>query len=208
MLLTEYRPFNVDRQLVEQSIKENRSLVVKGVIQRAEAKNQNGRVYPKEILEREIQKYIEGPVKEKRALGELDHPESSVVNLQNVSHNIIKCWWKGDDVMGRIEILPTPAGNIAKALFAAGITVGISSRGMGSVSENISEGTVTVQDDFDLVCFDLVSNPSTHGAFMKPAGRAIQELQEGKIQVPEYKYTNVNNIIRDIICDNTGMCKC
>ena len=207
MLLTEYRPFNVDRQLVEASIKENRSLVVKGVIQRAEAKNQNGRVYPKEILEREIQKYIEGPVKERRALGELDHPESSVINLQNVSHNVIRVKMVGDDVYGEVEILSTPAGNILKELFRNGITVGISSRGMGSVQES-GNGTVEVQDDFELLCFDFVSTPSTHGAFMKPAGRAIQELQEGKIQVPEYKYTNVNNIIRDIICDNTGTCAC
>ena len=207
MLLTEYRPFNVDRQLVEASIKENRSLVVKGVIQRAEAKNQNGRVYPKEILEREIQKYIAGPVKERRALGELDHPESSVINLQNVSHNVIRVKMVGDDVYGEVEILSTPAGNILKELFRNGITVGISSRGMGSVQES-GNGTVEVQDDFELLCFDFVSTPSTHGAFMKPAGRAIQELQEGKIQVPEYKYTNVNNIIRDIICDNTGTCAC
>ena len=207
MLLTEYRPFNVDRQLVEQSIKENRSLVVKGVIQRAEAKNQNGRVYPKEILEREIQKYIAGPVRERRALGELDHPESSVINLQNVSHNVIKVKMVGDDVYGEVEILSTPAGNILKELFRNGITVGISSRGMGSVQES-GNGTVEVQDDFELLCFDFVSTPSTHGAFMKPAGRSIQELQEGKIQIPEYKYTNVNNIIRDIICDNTGVCKC
>ena len=207
MLLTEYRPFNVDRQLVEASIKENRSLVVKGVIQRAEAKNQNGRVYPKEILEREIQKYIEGPVRERRALGELDHPESSVINLQNVSHNVIKVKMVGDDVYGEVEILSTPAGNILKELFRNGITVGISSRGMGSVQEN-GNGTVEVQDDFELLCFDFVSTPSTHGAFMKPAGRALQELQEGKIQLPEYQYTNVNNIIRDIICDNTGVCKC
>ena len=207
MLLTEYRPFNVDRQLVEASIKENRSLVVKGVIQRAEAKNQNGRVYPKEILEREIQKYIAGPVKERRALGELDHPESSVINLQNVSHNVIRVKMVGDDVYGEVEVLSTPAGNILKELFRNGITVGISSRGMGSVQES-GNGTVEVQDDFELLCFDFVSTPSTHGAFMKPAGRAIQELQEGKIQTPEYKYTNVNNIIRDIICDNTGICKC
>ena len=207
MLLTEYRPFNVDRQLVEASIKENRSLVVKGVIQRAEAKNQNGRVYPKEILEREIQKYIAGPVKERRALGELDHPESSVINLQNVSHNVIKVKMVGDDVYGEVEILSTPAGNILKELFRNGITVGISSRGMGSVQES-GNGTVEVQDDFELLCFDFVSTPSTHGAFMKPAGRSIQELQEGKIQIPEYKYTNVNNIIRDIICDNTGVCAC
>ena len=207
MLLTEYRPFQVDKMLVEQSINENKPLVVKGVIQRAEAKNQNGRIYPREILEREIKKYAEGPIKERRALGELDHPESSVINLQNVSHNVTKVKMVGDDVYGEVEILSTPAGNILKELFRNGITVGISSRGMGSVQEN-GNGTVEVQDDFELLCFDFVSTPSTHGAFMKPAGRALQELQEGKIQLPEYKYTNVNNIIRDIICDNTGVCKC
>ena len=207
MLLTEYRTFRVDQRLVETSIKENKSLVVKGVIQRAEAKNQNGRIYPREILEREIKKYAEGPIKERRALGELDHPESSVINLQNVSHNVTKVKMVGDDVYGEVEILSTPAGNILKELFRNGITVGISSRGMGSVQEN-GNGTVEVQDDFELLCFDFVSTPSTHGAFMKPAGRALQELQEGKIQLPEYKYTNVNNIIRDIICDNTGVCKC
>ena len=207
MLLTEYRTFKVDKRLVEASIKENKSLVVKGVIQRAEAKNQNGRIYPREILEREIKKYAEGPIKERRALGELDHPESSVINLQNVSHNVTKVKMVGDDVYGEVEILSTPAGNILKELFRNGITVGISSRGMGSVQEN-GNGTVEVQDDFELLCFDFVSTPSTHGAFMKPAGRALQELQEGKIQLPEYKYTNVNNIIRDIICDNTGVCKC
>ena len=207
MLLTEYRTFKVDKRLVETSIKENKSLVVKGVIQRAEAKNQNGRIYPREILEREIKKYAEGPIKERRALGELDHPESSVINLQNVSHNVTKVKMVGDDVYGEVEILSTPAGNILKELFRNGITVGISSRGMGSVQEN-GNGTVEVQDDFELLCFDFVSTPSTHGAFMKPAGRALQELQEGKIQVASYKYTNVNNIIRDIICDNTGVCKC
>ena len=204
MLLTEYIPFEVNRQLAETTLKENRPLTVKGVIQRAEAKNQNGRIYPREILEREIKKYIDGPVREKRALGELDHPESSVINLQNVSHNVTKIKMMGDDVYGEVEILPTPAGKILQALFASGITVGISSRGMGSVKEG-SGGTVEVQDDFELLCFDFVSTPSTHGAFMRPVGRA---LQEGQIIQQEYKYTNVNNIIRDIICDNTGMCKC
>ena len=204
MLLTEYIPFEVNRQLAESTLKENRPLTVKGVIQRAEAKNQNGRIYPREILEREINKYINGPVKEKRALGELDHPESSVINLQNVSHNVTRIKMVGDDVYGEVEILPTPAGKILQALFASGITVGISSRGMGSVKEGTG-GTVEVQDDFELLCFDFVSTPSTHGAFMSPMGRT---LQEGKIQVPEYKYTNINNIIRDIICDNTGVCKC
>ena len=204
MLLTEHIPFTVDRKIIEESISSNKPLIVKGVIQRAEAKNQNGRIYPKEILEREIEKYIEGPVKERRALGELDHPESSVINLQNASHNITKVYWNGDEVMGEVEILSTPSGNILKELFRNGITVGISSRGMGSVKDNMSEGTVEVQDDFELLCFDFVSTPSTHGAYMTPVGRA---LQEGK-QTKTYQYNNVNNIIRDIICDNTGMCKC
>ena len=203
MLLTEYRPFKVDKLLVEASIKENKSLMVSGVIQRANAENQNGRIYPEGVLKREVQNYIDGPIKERRALGELDHPESSVINLQNVSHNITEIWWEGDAVMGNVEVLPTPAGNILKALFGSGITIGISSRGMGSVEENLREQTVTVQDDFELLCFDFVSTPSTQGAFLSPKG-----LNEGKIQTPEYKYTNVNNIIRDIICDNTGVCKC
>ena len=206
MLLTEYRPFKTNKQLAEQAIKENKPLIVSGVIQRAEAKNQNERVYPRNVLEREIEKYVEGPVKEKRAMGELDHPESSVINLQNVSHNITKCWWDGDDVMGEFEILSTPAGNILKALFAAGLTIGVSSRGMGSVKE-LSEGTLEVEDDFELLCWDFVSTPSTHGAYVAPVNVNVN-INESKIQSPKFKYTNVNNIIRDIICDNTGMCKC
>jgi hypothetical protein len=205
MLLTEYRPFNTNQQLAEEAIKKNKTLIVSGVIQRAEAKNQNERVYPKDILEREIQNYIDGPIKDRRAMGELDHPESSVINLQNVSHNIRKCWWEGDDVHGEFEILNTPAGNILKALFAAGLTVGVSSRGMGSVEENLNEGTLEVQDDFELLCWDFVSTPSTHGAYVAPVNVNVN-INEGKIKLPEYKYTNVNNIIRDIICDNTGVC--
>ena len=207
-LLVEYMPFRPIGSLNESNGSKfgiPGGMVVQGVLQRAGAKNQNGRVYPREILEREVKKYIDGPVKENRALGELDHPESSVINLNNVSHNIKRVWWDGDDVMGEVEILSTPAGNILKELFRNGITVGISSRGMGSVKENYGDGTVEVQDDFELLCWDFVSTPSTHGAFMAPVGRS---LQEGKIQLPEYKYTNVNNIIRDIICDNTGTCQC
>ena len=201
MLLTEYRQFKVDKLLIEQSIKENTPLIVSGIIQRAEALNQNGRVYPSEILTREIKKYVDGPIKERRALGELDHPESSVINLQNVSHNIVEIKVKGNDVYGTFEILSTPAGNILKELFRNNITVGVSSRGMGSVEESLNEGTLEVQDDFELLCWDFVSTPSTPGAYVAPVG-----LNENKIHIPEYKYTNVNNIIRDIICDNTGIC--
>ena len=137
--------------------------------------------------------------KEKRALGELDHPESSVINLNNVSHNIVEVTMKGNDVHGVVEILTTPAGNILKELFRCGVTVGISSRGMGSVQEN-SDGILMVQEDFDLLCFDFVSTPSTPGAYMTP-------MNEG-VNPPTKDYTKVNNVIRDIICDNTGMCKC
>ena len=198
MLLTEYRSFKTNKKLAEQAIKENRPLKVSGVIQRAGAKNQNGRVYPKEILKREVQNYIDGPVKEKRAMGELDHPESSIINLQNVSHNITKCWWDGDDVYGTFEILNTPAGKILKALFAAGLTVGVSSRGMGSVEENLMEGTVEVQDDFELLCWDFVSTPSNPGSYM----HLVNEGLEFKSANP---YTKVNSIIYEILCSK-GNC--
>ena len=198
-LLIEHMPFKVDKLLVEQSIRENKPLRVGGVIQRAGVKNHNGRIYEQEILEREIKKYIDGPVREKRALGELDHPESSVINLNNVSHNIVEVTMKGNDVHGVVEILTTPSGNILKELFRCGVTVGISSRGMGSVQEN-SDGILMVQEDFDLLCFDFVSTPSTPGAYMTP-------MNEG-VNTHITDYTKVNNVIRDIICDNTGMCKC
>ena len=198
-LLIEHMPFKVDKLLVEQSIRENKPLRVGGVIQRAGVKNHNGRIYEQEILEREIKKYINGPVKEKRALGELDHPESSVINLNNVSHNIVEVTMKGNDVHGIVEILTTPSGNILKELFRCGVTVGISSRGMGSVQEN-SDGILMVQEDFDLLCFDFVSTPSTPGAYMT--------LMNEGVNTPITDYTKVNNVIRDIICDNTGMCKC
>jgi len=198
-LLTEHIPFQVDKLLVEQSIKNNSPLRVKGIIQRAGVENHNGRIYEQDILEREIKKYIEGPVKEKRALGELDHPDSAVINLNNVSHNIVEVSMNGGDVHGVIEILTTPSGNILKELFRCGVTVGISSRGMGSVEEN-SEGVLMVQEDFDLLCFDMVSTPSTPGAYMSP-------MMEG-VSTPTINYNKVHNIIRDIICDNTGVCKC
>jgi len=204
-LLTEHIPFTVDKLLVEQSIKENKPLRVSGIIQRAGVKNHNGRIYEQEILEREIKKYINGPVKEKRALGELDHPDSSVINLNNVSHNIVEVTMNGNDVHGVVEILTTPAGNILKELFRCGVTVGISSRGMGSVEED-SDGVLMVQEDFDLLCFDMVSTPSTPGAYLS-VNINSGPMHEG-VSTPLPNYTKVHNIIRDIICDNTGVCKC
>ena len=200
-LIVDIIPLKVDKLLIESSIKSGGPLMVEGIIQRAGVKNHNGRIYEREILEREMEKYMEGPIASNNALGELDHPDSSVINLNNVSHKINKCWWNGNDVHAQIEVLPTPSGNIAKALFQAGVPVGISSRGMGSVEEN-SDGVLMVQEDFDLLCFDLVSTPSTPGATLTP-----QQLKEG-ITTPIQNYTKVHNIIRDIICDNTGKCKC
>ena len=178
-LLVDVRPFDISRTKIDESIKENNGrLVVKGILQRAESKNQNGRVYPREVLMKEVQKYSETQVTERRALGELDHPDSSVVNLNNASHNVLEMHWKGDDLLGTVEILSTPDGNILKELFKSGIKLGISSRGLGSV-ETIKEDndgqTVQVQPDFELIAFDFVSNPSTHGAFMRPVNESIQK---------------------------------
>jgi len=176
--------------------------VVQGVLQRAGAKNQNGRVYPKTILERECQRYQMEYIDQHRALGELDHPESSVVNLNNVSHNVLKIWWKGDDLHGVVQILDTPSGKILKELFKAGITLGISSRGLGSVKELQNKGIVEVQEDFELICWDFVSNPSTHGAFMRPT--SMNESINKNTQTN--KYVKTNNIITSILCED-GKCR-
>ena len=202
-VLVDYIPFRVTPQQINESMNRNGGrLIVEGVLQRSGAKNQNGRIYPKDILAREVAQYKKVQVAEKRALGELDHPESSVVNLNNVSHNVIDCWWNGDDVVGKVEILSTPSGNILKELLKAGILLGISSRGLGSVKE-IGEGTVQVEEDFELICWDFVSNPSTHGAFMKPI-QSEGVLAEGVSN--NQSYAKVNTIIRDILCEMKGCC--
>ena len=177
-LIVDYLPFQITPEQINESIKENNGkLVVRGVLQRAEAKNQNGRIYPRETLMREAKKYMKEFVNEKRAMGELDHPESSVVNLANVSHNIREMRWENDDLVGTVEVLPTPAGNILKELFRSGIKLGISSRGMGSVEtideDDAGKQTVAVQPDFELIAFDFVSNPSTQGAFLHPTNEGV-----------------------------------
>ena len=164
---------------------------VTGVMQRAEAKNQNGRVYKKPILEREVDNYVENFVKVGNAYGELDHPESPIISLKNASHIVKELWWEGDDLMGKVELLNTPAGNIVKEILKAGHAIGISSRGTGSVQQT-NEGTLEVQPDFELVGWDFVSNPSTHGAFMNPIS-----LNENKREID--KYAKVHNIINDIL---------
>jgi len=197
-LLVEYTTFEVTPQQINESLNKNGGrLIVNGVLQRAESKNQNGRVYPKETLMREAKKYAETFIAEKRALGELDHPDSSVVNLNNVSHNVLGMSWNGDDLVGTVEVLGTPSGNILKELFKSGIRLGISSRGMGSVKEMMGEGgeTLEVQPDFELIAFDFVSNPSTHGAFLSPVNESKRQ------SVKQNQYNNIDRLITDIIKD-------
>ena len=181
--------------LSEGKLSDRGNPIVEGILATAEVKNGNGRYYSKDLWEREIGKYM-GLVKENRAMGELDHPESQVINLKNVSHNIKDMWWDGDNVMGKIEILPTPSGNILKALIDNGITVGVSSRGMGSLKQ-VGE-IMEVQDDFELLCWDFVSTPSNPGSYM-------HLVKEGLDFSKQNNYLKVNSIISEILCSN-GQC--
>ena len=193
-LLIETRPFSVSPIALTEGKSMNGNPLVEGILATPEIKNGNGRYYSKDIWEREINKYMT-LVKERRACGELDHPDSQVINLKNVSHNIAEIWWDGENIMGKIELLPTPSGNILKALIGAGIKVGVSSRGMGSLKQ-VGE-VLEVQDDFELLCWDFVSTPSNPGSFMSP-------LHENKI-IQQDPYVKVNSIVTEILCAN-GTC--
>ena len=183
-------------KLVEGTVPTSNPLV-EGILATCEVKNGNGRYYSRELWEREMDKYMEN-VRANRALGELDHPDSSIINLKNVSHNIKKIWWDGDHVMGAIELLPTPSGNILRALFANNIPVGVSSRGMGSLKQ--MGDLMEVQDDFELLCWDFVSTPSNPGSYMKEKGM----MNESK-NIQHNKYIKANSIITEILCAN-GTC--
>lgn len=194
-LLIETHTFKTNPVTLTENVnKANGNLVVEGILATAEVKNGNGRYYARELWEREMGKYKE-LIEQRRAMGELDHPESQVINLKNVSHIISEYWWDGDNVMGKIEILPTPSGNILRELIKAGVTVGVSSRGMGSLEQrgNVME----VQDDFELLCWDFVSTPSNPGSYM-------EVLREGK-EVFKYDYSKVNSIVHEILCSK-GSC--
>jgi hypothetical protein len=177
-LLTEWTNFEYDHELIKEQRSSGGPLIMKGILQKAETLNQNGRVYPKVILEREIRNYQKF-IKENRALGELDHPDSSVVELKNASHIIKEAYMEGNIVYGTVEILSTPSGRVLQSLVESGVTLGISSRGVGSTR---SEGnTQVVQDDFQLICWDFVSEPSTPGAFMMKEGREFNRQQLNEI---------------------------
>lgn len=190
-LLVEYNVINYTKDLIVEAADVTKPLVLKNVLlQRAEAKNQNGRIYPQEVLQREAGMYKENFVAQRRALGELDHPESPVVNLKNVCCNVTELWFEGQDVRGNIEILSTPSGNIVRELIKNNIRLGVSSRGMGSV-KSIGENTVEVGDDFNLICFDIVSNPSTIGAF-------INENKGSQIVTP---YSRIDSLVYEFLSE-------
>jgi len=170
-----------------------------GICQRAGVKNGNGRVYPRNVLQREVENYQKA-VHERRSLGELDHPDDSVINLKNASHLVTKMWWDGDNVMGKIEVLDTPSGRILKDLLKSGIKLGISSRGMGSVKESM--GNLTVEDDFQLICFDMVSEPSTPGAYLDSnlgTGTPTMAVNMAESQEKTAKSNNIDGLLNEIL---------
>ena len=192
-VLIETQAFNAKPVSLTESVAPSGNPLVEGILATAEIKNGNGRYYSKDLWEREINNY-RVLVDENRATGELDHPESSIINLKNVSHIIREMWWDGDQVMGKIEVLPTTSGNILKALIENNVQVGVSSRGMGSLEDK--GGVLEVQDDFELLCWDFVSTPSNPGSYM--------HLTEGK-EMQENKYLKVNTLLSEILCAN-GTC--
>tara|TARA_R110002153_G_scaffold16136_12_gene57140 strand:- start:932 stop:1579 length:648 start_codon:yes stop_codon:yes gene_type:complete len=182
-VLREWLPISATASMIKESKERNNGkIILSGIIQRANTLNQNGRVYPRAILEREIMNY-QKLIKERRALGECDHPDESVVMLRNASHLVIEAYMQGNDVFGKIEILNSPAGKIIQSLIEDGVTLGISSRGVGSTSNQ--GGNQMVQDDFQLICFDMVSEPSTPGAFMLKEGRAMMISENKKVKKSE-----------------------
>jgi len=188
--------------LTESEVKNmnNGSVYLVGVCQRAGTKNGNGRIYNKKTLQREVESYQKA-IREKRALGELDHPDDSVINLKNASHLVNKMWWDGDSVMGKIEVLDTPSGNVLKALLNSGVKLGISSRGLGSVSE--SNGVTMVEDDFQLICFDIVSEPSTPGAYLNPS-MSDKKTADLSVYINEQKEMSKKEIINEALDDILG----
>jgi len=178
----------------------NGVVYLSGRMQTCEKKNGNGRVYPCKVLEREIKNYKK-LISDNRALGELDHPDDSVINLRNASHIVTDMWWEGKDVMGKIKVLDTPSGRILKDLINAGVKLGISSRGLGSVKESMG-GVTEVQDDFELICFDIVSEPSTPNAYMYPqTGNRPVNIKMFENKISEKKDVIIDNLFDKILRD-------
>lgn len=196
-LLREWYQLEYKPELITELRQANKRVTLRGIIQKAECKNQNGRVYPRKILQREMENYAKA-IRERRAVGELDHPERSTVNLSEVSHLITNALWDGDNVMGEIEVLPTPKGKILESLLESGVTIGISSRGVGSTDkQRTNEGEVDlVNDDYQIICYDIVSEPSTPGAYLFKEGRSLDLDPRKTWRKADRIYRALNEIVR------------
>lgn len=211
-IISEFYDFSVDRNIIKEAEEKNQPVVLSGILQKADTENRNGRVYPYEILKREVDKYNE-VVKDSRGLGELDHPDSAVVSLANSSHRVVKMWWEGKTLYGTVELTYTPSGDILKGLLKSGVKLGISSRGIGSVKKQ--NGNDVVQEDFELIAFDFVSSPSTPGAYLfkesknwgltKLTNEHIKVIKTSDLkdacniikEVEENKNTDLKNILKN-----------
>lgn len=202
-IISEFYDFKIDRNLIKEAEEKRTPIVLTGILQKANTLNRNGRVYPSEILKREVERYM-ADVEDRRAMGELDHPDSAVVSLANVSHIVTDMWWQGETLYGKVEITETPSGDILKGLLKSGVMLGISSRGVGSVTSK--GGRDIVQEDFELIAFDFVSSPSTPGAYLFKEGRqwGLTPLSEESTKIIKTseniddqvnKYTNLTNIL-------------
>lgn len=201
-LLIDIIPSAISPLMIMEGKSDSGRMRLRGKLQEADRENGNKRIYPYDVLKEKINIYVENFVKNRTSMGELDHPDSSIVNLGNVSHIITKIWWEGKAVFGELELLNTPSGKIAQALVEAHIPLGISSRGLGSVKQ-IGE-SVEVQDDLDFIAWDCVSTPSVPKSFMLP----VDKIHEGLIHPPEIsKYGKTNTLITEILCSR-GFCSC
>lgn len=188
-IISEFYAFNPDTNLIKEAEEKHMPIVLKGILQKGNTTNKNGRKYPLDILKREADKYNQ-LVKERRALGELDHPDSAVVSLSNVSHLVTKIWWEAETLYGEVEIIDTPSGNILKGLLRSGVMLGISSRGVGSVKSQ--SGDDVVQEDFELIAFDFVSSPSTPGAYMFKEG--VEKIGLKRITDSSFKTLRLEDV--------------
>jgi hypothetical protein len=198
-LLIETRHFSPKPLSLLEGMKTNGNVFVEGILATVEVKNGNGRYYPRELWEREIDNFTRKiQMKSTETCGELDHPDSQVINLKNASHAVRELYWKGDEIWGKVEIfadmgdLGTSSGRIAGALVKNGLLIGISSRGMGSLKE--IGGVMEVQDDFELLTWDLVSNPSNPDSWMKNGA-----LNESRTTFLD-PYAKTNSLITEILC--------
>lgn len=193
-IISEFYEFGASREMIMEAEAKFQPIIMQGIMQKANCLNRNGRVYPKAILEREVDKYMDS-VRKKIATGELDHPDSAIVSLSNVSHKVVDLWWEGDTLMGKVQIAETPSGNILKGLLKSDIQLGISSRGVGSVKEQGEKSIV--QDDFELIAFDFVSSPSTPGAWLFRESKHMKPLKASNAISTEKnvdQYTNLKSL--------------